>query len=225
MYQILVAVYYLHSGNVVHRHLSPSTILTSDFKHFVLCGFSYAVCLDSKNTNYPHLPKHQLPFIAPELFYKTSDRISVESWKAIDIWAIGCIFAGLLRKDRLFTGSKSSEILTSILSVNECCPTNNQAYNNYVKLRQLQSLPKKSLRNLFPLGDSEDHCKLEDIEFLSKFLKFDPAERISIEDALNDPYFRNLQIKETPTTCTVSFDLTDEEIQQFFTTQCPTLFQ
>jgi len=225
IYQILLGVYYLHSGGIVHRSLSASNILTSDMQRVYLTGLSHAISIHSP-TPFPPIPSRNLNYVAPELLYMTSEQQSSEAWKAIDMWAVGTIIAFLLRRETLFSpNSQKSHCLHSILSVEECLPPEGaraelaQFYFPLKKALLATEGQRVPLRSHFPSDVSP-----EAIDLVRSLLVFDGTKRASAGDALRHPYFHSVSSSFVPLSCTVGFECTDSDIHPFVEQYCSAVF-
>ncbi|ETO01653.1 MAP kinase, partial [Reticulomyxa filosa] len=99
IYQILRGLKYIHSAGVVHRDLKPENILInttnckvkiSDF------GLARGVNDGEKMTEYVVTRWYR----APEVM------LSAQNYDVqVDVWAVGCIFAELIRGEELFPGN------------------------------------------------------------------------------------------------------------------------
>eukprot|EP00012_Vannella_robusta_P007198 CAMPEP_0206197762 /NCGR_PEP_ID=MMETSP0166-20121206/9241_1 /ASSEMBLY_ACC=CAM_ASM_000260 /TAXON_ID=95228 /ORGANISM="Vannella robusta, Strain DIVA3 518/3/11/1/6" /LENGTH=205 /DNA_ID=CAMNT_0053615499 /DNA_START=82 /DNA_END=696 /DNA_ORIENTATION=- len=100
LYQIISAVDFIHSAGVAHRNLYPAAILLNG-KSAQVGSFSQAI---STNTlvNLPKYIPGDKRFAAPELWVQRYDSIPANLWKCIDMWAIGCLMAYVLRGAPLF---------------------------------------------------------------------------------------------------------------------------
>lgn len=125
----------------------------------------------------------------------------------VDIWSIGCIFAELLTGEVLFHGLDDLDQLIKIINLFGS-PNAEQIEKLDPSARQiLRSLPKRQpmlIEELFPDGVFPDDVEKKfcaGISFreqhflaplgrqlLSKMLIFDPEKRISVGDALKEPY-------------------------------------
>eukprot|EP01017_Pseudomicrothorax_dubius_P049521 TRINITY_DN9217_c0_g1_i3.p1 TRINITY_DN9217_c0_g1~~TRINITY_DN9217_c0_g1_i3.p1 ORF type:complete len:166 (+),score=7.58 TRINITY_DN9217_c0_g1_i3:306-803(+) len=96
MYQILRGLYCMHSGNVIHGDLRPSSFLINrncDLKFCDLQG-----CKE---------PREYMTEIAVTRWYRAPEMLlnPGKKMKASDIWSVGCIFAEIIRRTPLFPGN------------------------------------------------------------------------------------------------------------------------
>jgi len=194
MFQILRAVYFLHSCGVLHRDLKPSNILVNSKCHLRICDFGLA------RASFPNRNEKDLTlwtdyvatrwYRAPELIMTPIGTYSA----SIDLWAVGCIFAEILSRGLpLFPGQSQLHQLELILMVTG---RPEQAVIDKLQSPQVRahiaSLPpreKVELSTLFPTSDPQA------LDLISKLLEFDPSKRISAADGINHPYFADLRHK------------------------------
>jgi len=74
----------------------------------------------------------------------------------------------------------------------------NPKAKNYIK--SLKPRQKKPFTKIYK------HANALALDLLEKMLEFNPAKRISVEDALSHPYFKSLHIPKKEVTCTQPFD-------------------
>eukprot|EP00968_Pinguiococcus_pyrenoidosus_P012718 scaffold1130_cov195-Pinguiococcus_pyrenoidosus.AAC.79 len=101
IYQILRALKYLHSANVIHRDLKPSNILVNSNCDLKLCDFGLARGLNPEDAE-SDLTEYVVTrwYRAPEVMLATQEYSC-----AIDVWSVGCIFAELLQRQPMFQGT------------------------------------------------------------------------------------------------------------------------
>jgi cell division cycle 2-like len=105
----------------------------------------------------------------------------------VDLWSVGCIFAELLLKEPLFQAKGEIELLSMIFKLLGS-PTNS-SWPEYSKLPLAKTLSLPSpqppqFRQKFP------YLTAAGIDLLISLLTYDPARRITAEEALQHPYFR-----------------------------------
>lgn len=183
IYQTFRALKALHSANVLHRDLKPSNLLLNSNCDLKICDFGLARSAASSDDNSGFMTEYVATrwYRAPEIMLTFK-----EYTKAIDMWSVGCILAEMLTGKPLFPGKDYHNQLTLILDVLGT-PTMEDYYN--VKSRRardyLRSLPftkRRAFTELFPGANPLA------IDLLEKLLTFNPAKRISVEQALEHPY-------------------------------------
>ncbi|KAN0003294.1 hypothetical protein ACTFIZ_009458 [Dictyostelium cf. discoideum] len=112
VYQLISVVHYLHTQDLVHRDLKPTSILLFDDYQIKLCSFGNANSVFTNFGNSITQPTYSNPssysYLSPEYICSVLDKenpskLSKEiDWKAFDMWSIGCIFLELIYKKKLF---------------------------------------------------------------------------------------------------------------------------
>jgi len=186
LYQTLRGLKYVHSANVLHRDLKPSNLLVNENCDLKITdfGLSRAVGPAHSAAEADYLTEYVVTrwYRAPEVVL-SSGAYS----KAIDVWSAGCIFGELLNRKPLFPGQDHVSQLTCILdllgtpSPEECAHLPDKARRYVLALPQRAPKPlAEVLPNATPLA----------LDLLQGMLCFDPARRISVEEALAHPYLQ-----------------------------------
>ncbi|KAL0414612.1 UNVERIFIED_CONTAM: Mitogen-activated protein kinase [Sesamum radiatum] len=188
LYQLLRGMKYIHTANVFHRDLKPKNILANADCKLKICDFGLARVAFNDTptaifwTDYVATRWYRAPELCGSFFSKYTP--------AIDIWSIGCIFAELLTGKPLFPGKNvvhQLDLMTDLLGTPP--PETIARIRNEKARRYLSSMRKKRpipLTYKFPNADPLA------LRLLERMLAFDPKDRPSAEEALADPYFRNL---------------------------------
>ena len=176
------------AANVFHRDLKPKNILANSDCKLKICDFGLArpAFADAPTTvfwtDYVATRWYRAPELCGCFFAKYT--------KTIDVWSIGCIFAEILSGKPLFPGRNvvhQLELITDLLgtpSAEEIAKVRNEKARRF--LQQMPAKPPQSLASRFPRASPAA------LKLLAKLLSFDPALRVTAEEALTDPYFAGL---------------------------------
>jgi mitogen-activated protein kinase 7 len=184
IYQICRGLKYVHSANVLHRDLKPGNLLVNADCELKICDFGLA-------RGYSQTPDSQIGFmteyVATRWYRAPEIMLSFKSYtKAIDMWSVGCIFAELLSGKPLFKGRDYVDQLNQILSIlgtpDDETLRRIGSERAQMYIRSLPRMQKVPFSQLFPKANPVA------LDLLEKLLKFDPAVRITVEEALAHPY-------------------------------------
>ncbi|KAJ1688572.1 hypothetical protein LUZ63_019962 [Rhynchospora breviuscula] len=188
LYQLLRGLKYIHTANVFHRDLKPKNILANADCKLKICDFGLARVAfhDTPTaifwTDYVATRWYRAPELCGSFFSKYTP--------AIDIWSIGCIFAELLTGKPLFPGKNvvhQLDIITDLLgtpSQEAIARVRNEKARRYLSsMRKKKTVPfSQKFPNADPLA----------LRLLERMLAFEPKDRPTAEEALADPYFKNI---------------------------------
>lgn len=99
LYQLLLGLYYLHSGRLVHRDLKPSNLLLAANCQLKLCDFGLVRHLGKDEDNEAVMTEGVATrwYRAPELL------LGSQAYdEKVDMWSVGCIMAEMIMKSPLF---------------------------------------------------------------------------------------------------------------------------
>ncbi|KAF0693183.1 Aste57867_15777 [Aphanomyces stellatus] len=185
MYQILCAIQYIHSANVLHRDLKPSNILVNSDCSVKVCDFGLARFATDQDLA-EGLSEYVVTrwYRAPELLLANAYAMS------IDVWSVGCIFGELLGRRVMFPGKSYVDQLKVIIEVvgtpstfSFCDNPSARRFAGRQLLTQSPLIGKVAWPDVFP------HANPEALNLLDKLLQFDPNDRVTATDALQHPYF------------------------------------
>uniref|UniRef100_A0A8C9S3J5 Cyclin-dependent kinase 8 n=1 Tax=Scleropages formosus TaxID=113540 RepID=A0A8C9S3J5_SCLFO len=204
LYQILDGIHYLHANWVLHRDLKPANILVMgegpERGRVKIADMGFARLFNS-----PLKPLADLDPVVVTFWYRAPELLlgARHYTKAIDIWAIGCIFAELLTSEPIFH-CRQEDIKTSnpyhhdqldrIFNVMGF-PADKD-WEDIKKMPEHSTLMKDFRRNTYTNCSLTKYMEKHKVKpdskafhLLQKLLTMDPIRRITSEQAMQDPYF------------------------------------
>ncbi|XP_061581125.1 dual specificity protein kinase CLK4b [Cololabis saira] len=208
-YQIIRGVKFLHKNKLTHTDLKPENILFINSNYDMEYNREKrrdertlknpdVKIVDFGNATYDH--EHHTSVVSTR-HYRAPEVILDLGWDhACDVWSIGCILIEYYLGTTLFQTHDSKEHLAMMERVLGPIPTNlldktkkrryvhrnrldwdvNSSTGRYVKKHC------KPLKNYISCKD-ENHQQLFDL--IEKMMEYDPAKRLSLEQALRHPFF------------------------------------
>jgi len=201
VYQMLVGLKYIHSAQVIHRDLKPSNLLLNSDCSMKLADFGLARGITSTEVAEGSLTEYVVTrwYRAPEIMLACQ-----EYSKAIDVWAVGCIFAELLGTKPLFPGDDYIHQLKLIVEVLGSPGEDDMAFIKSSRARAFMAKqagkPRVPWATLFPKANPVG------LDLLERMLTFNPGKRITVEEALKHPYLASLHCEEDEPVCPTTFN-------------------
>jgi serine/threonine protein kinase len=199
MYQLMMAVSYMHSADIIHRDIKPENILVNQQCGLKLCDFGITRGVDFKRD--PHISSIYVQtrwYRAPELLLEF-DKVS----PAIDMWSCGCVLAELLQKGILFPGkfpAHQVELILKVLGTPDDITKVKGSEHGIAFLSKLKKYQPKNLKTLFPGVNPLA------LDLLSRMLVWEPENRITAIEAMRHPYLADLYSSEDEYTVATKFD-------------------
>ena len=185
LYQLLEGIAYCHANRIMHRDLKPQNILISGEECVKIADFGLARTFSIPNRDWTH-EVVTLWYRAPEILLGDDQYTPY-----VDIWGLGAIFSEMVNDSKpLFRGD--SEI-TQLMAIFRICGSPNQ--ENWPSVTALKyykaNFPQwkaKSMQDVVPRLDRLGR------DFLSRMLMLNPIKRVTAKQALNHPYFSEVDI-------------------------------
>ncbi len=209
-YQILRGLKYVHSASVLHRDLKPSNVLLNASCDLKIADFGLArTATDANNFMTEYVVTRW--YRAPELL------LSCDTYdEKIDVWSVGCMVAEMLLRKPLLPGRDYLDQLKLIIKTLGSPLGSSLDFITAPKARAyiegLPKSPKPDLRRTLGKGFSSNA-----VDLIEKMLRFDPRERISVDEALRHPWLKSLHDPSTEKTYPngkFSFDFDEEALKE-----------
>ena len=179
--QIINAVYYLHSNNIIHRDIKPENILIGDDNKLKLWDFGWAkeLTLENRSTFCG-----TMEYMAPEI-------VGSENYDySVDIWSLGILLYELLFGHSPFNADSNKNIIFNIKKHELNYDNENKKISNSCKdliERLLNENPQKRLR----IKDILEHPFIK--KYSKKALLYTKKSSTIInEDKINNQLSKNL---------------------------------
>ncbi|CAB4442057.1 MAP kinase [Rhizophagus irregularis] len=209
IYQICRGLKYIHSANVLHRDLKPGNLLVNADCELKICDFGLA-------RGFSDSPDHNAGFmteyVATRWYRAPEIMLSFQNYtKAIDMWSVGCIFAEMLGGKPLFKGRDYVDQLNQILGIlgtpDEETLRRVGSERAQIYISSLPKMPTIPFSQLYPKANPLA------LDLLEKLLKFDPATRITVEQALAHSYLAAYHDEEDEPAHEHMFDFSFESVE------------
>lgn len=207
LYQILDGIHYLHSNWILHRDLKPANILVMGEGPGVERGRVKIGDMGfARIFHNPLKPLAELDPVVVTFWYRAPELLlgAKHYTKAIDIWAIGCIFAELLTSEPVFfcreedikaSSPYHQDQLNRIFTVMGY-PSESD-WQDLKKMPEYQKLTQDFKRANYAnctLQRYMDKHKIKadtrSFSLLQRLLTMDPIKRVTAQDAMDDAYFK-----------------------------------
>jgi len=185
LYQICKALYYMHSGDLLHRDMKPSNVLLNSDCHVKLCDFGLARSVAETDDADQNVV--MTDYVATR-WYRAPEILlgSTKYTKGVDMWSIGCILAELLLGKPVFPGESTMNQLEKIVEVcgNPTEEDKKSVASKFVD-SMMGSVTTSSIKGFSQFENFDEDAK----DLLKKLLVFNPTRRLSAEESLSHKYF------------------------------------
>lgn len=192
MFELLKALEFAHANGIMHRDVKPQNVMI-DPKQRKLRLIDWGLA------EFYH-PDQDYNVRVASRYYKGPELlVDMQDYDySLDMWSLGCLFAGLIfRKDPFFHGQNNEDQLVKIAYVLGTEPLFTYLRKYGLPLDPTLAVavgkhqPKKWEK--FVSSNNKNIATPDAIDFVDKLLKYDPAERLTAQEAMQHPYFNVLK--------------------------------
>ena len=183
LYQLLKGIQHIHRMKILHRDIKSENLLISKDNKLKITDFGLA-------RGYG-LPIKNFRNDVVSLWYRAPDILlgNEEYERSVDMWSIGCIFAEMVNGSIIFKGFSEKEQVRKIFEILGT-PTE-KTYPMYMgysewKMDNWEVYYGTGLEKTLPTLDKDG------LDLLKKLLELDPEKRILSPEALEHPFFKDL---------------------------------
>ena len=127
----------------------------------------------------------------------------------VDVWAVGCIVAEMVRRKPLFPGDhyiSQLNLIFELIGV-PTDPSDLECVGNAKALQYIKKLKPKPAKNFKEyFAGASDSC----IDFIKGCLQFNPKKRLSVQEALEHPYLKAIHDPKKLVECDRAVDFSFE---------------
>jgi cell division cycle 2-like protein len=185
--QLLMGMEYLHDNWILHRDIKTSNLLLNNHGILKIADFGLARPYGSPIRPYTHVVV-TLWYRAPELLLGTPTYTP-----AIDIWAVGCVFAEMLTRDPIFKGKNEADQVDKIFKVLGSPDNRNWPGFSVLPHAKNFNFTKKAPNNLRKQF-SEDRLSASGLDLMNRLLGYCPEKRITAREALEHTYWEEMPV-------------------------------
>ena len=179
MLGMLQALSHCHERWVLHRDIKPNNFLLSRDGKIKLTDFGLSRVYGSPDRKYSSQVFARW-YRPPELLFG-----STCYGPSVDVWALGCVFAGLLMRKPWFAAESDVEVLSLIFNA-----LGTPKGEDWGGLKNMPGFLKFPDRKGVPLKTQFPGVEAEALDLLSKMVALDARRRISAAGALEHAYFK-----------------------------------
>ncbi|GAA5812159.1 hypothetical protein MFLAVUS_005609 [Mucor flavus] len=176
-----------HRHFILHRDMKPNNLLLTSGGVLKIADFGLARDWGDAGRQMTSQVVTRW-YRSPELLFGAK-----EYSFAVDIWAVGCIFAELMLRTPYVAGDTDMDQLTKIFhALGTPTEADWPGMGSLPDFIQFKTFPKVPLRQYFTAAGTDA------LSLLEQMLVFDPSRRWTAEECLGHSYFRNTPLATVP---------------------------
>ena len=183
LYQLLKGIQHIHRMKILHRDIKSENLLISKDNKLKITDFGLA-------RGYG-LPIKNFRNDVVSLWYRAPDILlgNEEYERSVDMWSIGCIFAEMVNGSIIFKGFSEKEQIRKIFEI-----LGTPTEKTYPMYMQYSGWKEDNWEVYYGTGLEKTLPTLDKdgLDLLKKLLELDPEKRILSPEALEHPFFKDL---------------------------------
>ncbi|XP_075686899.1 cyclin-dependent kinase-like 4 isoform X2 [Rhinoderma darwinii] len=180
--QILQAVNFCHKNSCIHRDVKPENILLTKQGVIKLCDFGFARILTRPGDDYTDYVATRW-YRAPELLVGDT-----QYGAAVDVWAIGCVFAELLSGQPVWPGKSDMDQLYLIIrTLGNLIPRHQYIFRSN-QFFHGASIPEPDPDDVETLEEKFPNIQYMAMTFMKGCLRMNPDDRLTCEQLFESGY-------------------------------------
>jgi len=197
IFELLKALDYCHSQGIMHRDVKPHNVMIDHEQRKLRL-------IDWGLAEFYHPGRDYNVRVASRYFKGPELLVNFQEYDySLDMWSLGCMFAGMIfRKEPFFHGHDNYDQLVKIARV-----LGTDELFAYLEKYDLELDPhfdgilgrhSRKPWSRFVTPDNKHLVSPEALDFLDGLLRYDHAERLTAQEAMNHPYFRPVREAASP---------------------------
>jgi len=188
-FQLCKGVEFCHANRIIHRDLKPQNLLIDNRMRLKIADFGLARAFTVPVPKYTH-EVVTVWYRPPEILLGAT-LYSVP----VDLWSIGCVTGEMATGQPLFAGD--SEIDTIFKIFQKLGTPTESMWPGVSELPDFKpSFPRWPARGWSNIRNTAAQVGTDGIELLERLMCYDPKRRLSARQAVQQRYFRDVEIVE-----------------------------